>query len=165
LDVLATLLSTYPHLKKHLVIGIWNVEFLNKAKALFDHQLCFIGLSVSAARQHFLPHVDCVSLPFAALCDADGRKLIDEVHALGKRVFAWTINSDEQAKSCVVLDLDGIVGDNVCRMKELMTIDDEKLYQEYVDASDQFLKSKRKRTQHYLLKKGMALASWKVVGA
>jgi hypothetical protein len=46
-----------------------------------------------------------------------------------------------------------------------MTIDDEKLYQEYVDASDQFLKSKRKRTQHYLLKKGMALASWKVVGA
>ncbi|KAI8882970.1 PLC-like phosphodiesterase [Backusella circina FSU 941] len=167
LDVLSTLLNGYPHLQNHLVIGIWNLEFLNKAKSLFGHhyQLCFIGLSVSASRHHFLPHVDCVSLPFAALCNTDGRKLIDEAHALGKRVFAWTINSDEQAKSCVVLDLDGIVGDHVCRMKELMTIDDERLYQEYADASDQFLKSKRKRAQHYLLKKGMALASWKVVGA
>lgn len=174
MDVLKQLLDTYtetyPQLFDQLVIGIWNVEYLKKAKELFSKfRLCFIGLSVSAARTHFIDSVDFLSLPFAALAGHDGQSIIKEAHTRQKRVLTWTINDPLQMKTCVLWHVDGIIGDNVTVMLENVhhipkSLATKEEYQEFVD-TDTYLASKRRRAYYYLVTKAMQLASWKVVGA
>ncbi|KAI9247827.1 PLC-like phosphodiesterase [Sporodiniella umbellata] len=167
LDHLQVLLNEYNQLKPKLIIGIWNVEFMKKAKKLFpDYTLCFIGLSVSAARSHFIDTVDCLSLPFAALVDQDGHNFIKEVHERKKKVFTWTINDPLQMKSCVLLKVDGVIGDNVTSMLE--HVHKPKLLKgdelESFIAEDTYLQSKRTKLYYYTMKKAMSVASWKCIG-
>lgn len=173
LDYLQSLLENYskkhPDLIHRLIIGIWNVEFMKRAKELFpQYKLCFIGLSLSAARSHFLDTVDCLSLPFAALVDQDGQSFIEEVHMRKKQVFTWTINDPLQMKSCVLLQVDGVIGDSVTSLLEHVqhkprSLKDTEEYLSFVE-SDTYLQSKRTRLYFYLIKKTMSLASWKLVG-
>ncbi|KAI8382322.1 PLC-like phosphodiesterase [Blakeslea trispora] len=173
LDVLSKLLDGYlvdhPELYDLLVIGIWNIDYLKKAQQLFPKfKLCFIGISISAARTHFLDHVDFVSLPFAGLSTHDGQSLIKEAHELHKRVFTWTINDPLQMKTCVLWQVDGVIGDNVPTMLENVrsipqSLSNEKEYQQYKE-TDTYLDSKRTRLYYYLMTKGMGLVSWKWIG-
>ncbi|KAI8375616.1 PLC-like phosphodiesterase [Choanephora cucurbitarum] len=172
LDVLSQLIDNYsqdhPELYRLLVIGIWNLDFLKKAQTLFPQfKLCFIGISISAARTHFLDHVDFVSLPFAGLSTHDGQLLIGEAHARHKRVLTWTINDPLQMKTCVLWQVDGVVGDNVPVMLEhvrnIPLALSEKEFQQY-KATDTYLDSKRTRLYYYLMTKGMGLVSWKWIG-
>lgn len=151
------------------MIGIWDVNFLKKAQELFPKfKLCFIGISISAARTHFLNNVDCLSLPFAALAGHDGQLLIKEAHTLGKRIFTWTINDPLQMKTCVVWKIDGVIGDNVTillknvqHLPKALTNTEE--YETFA-ASDTFLDSRRRRAYYYMITKMMSLASWKFIG-
>ncbi|KAI8647623.1 PLC-like phosphodiesterase [Parasitella parasitica] len=173
LDILKQLLDTYteryPKLFDQLVIGIWNTEYLKRAKELFSKfRLCFIGVSVPAARAHFIDNVDCLSLPFAALAGNDGQSVIKEAHTKKKRVFTWTINDPEQMKTCVLWQVDGVIGDNVTLMLENVqhaprSLSSMQEYQAFV-ATDTYLAPKRRRVYYYLVKKAMQLASWKIIG-
>ncbi|KAI9485638.1 MAG: PLC-like phosphodiesterase [Benjaminiella poitrasii] len=173
LDVLADLLNnylkTYPQLADMLIIGIWSLDFLKKAKTLFPQfKLCFIGLSLSAARTHFINTVDCLSLPFAALVNADGQSFIKEVHEQNKKVFTWTINDPGQMKTCVIWKVDGVIGDDVTILlentqnipKSIISYND---YQVFVN-TDFFLVSKRRRLYYFILAKIMQFFSWKKIG-
>ncbi|RCH96747.1 hypothetical protein CU097_010136 [Rhizopus azygosporus] len=173
LDVLQNLLGSYTHnhpdLSDRLIIGIWNVEFMKKAKELFPHyKLCFIGISLPAARTHFLDTVDCLSLPFAALADQDGQSFIKEAHMKNKKVFTWTINDPLQMRTCVLWQVDGVIGDSVPNLLKYVqeqpkSLNNPEEYQSFVD-SDTYLQSKRTRIYLYLLKKAMFIASWKFIG-
>ncbi|CAO3687829.1 unnamed protein product [Rhizopus stolonifer] len=171
LDTLKNLLESYqhhPNLSRRFIIAMWNMEFLKRTKELLpDYQVCFIGLSLSAGAR-FLESVDCFNLPFAALADREGREFINKVHERKKRVFAWTINNTHQMKTCVLRELDGVLGDHVTVLLEhvqhqprALTSTEE--YQSFV-ASDTYLHSKRTKIYFYLLKKAMALASSVVIG-
>jgi hypothetical protein len=112
--------------------------------------------------------VDCLSLPFAALAGHDGQLFIKEAHALNKRVFTWTINDPLQMKTCVVWQVDGVIGDNVSVLLEnvqhlLKNITDQEEYNSFA-ASDTFLASRRRRAYYYMITKVMGLASWKFIG-
>ncbi|KAI9020973.1 PLC-like phosphodiesterase [Phycomyces nitens] len=171
LDAVQLLLEEYKDhacLKKQLVFGIWDLRFLEKAKHLFiGYQLCFIGLSLGAARKHFLHEVDNISLPYAALIDQEGQDFIKEAHALGKRVFCWTVNDIEQMHQCVVWGLDGVIGDHVDLLIEnvrtAVNAMSPEEFEKYVEASNN-LTGRRRRLYYYMLKKAMSLASWKVIG-
>lgn len=173
MDVLAELLNKYtdkhPQLVDMLVIGIWNVDYLNKAKLLFpNYKLCFIGISVPAARTQFLDNVDCLSLPFAALAGQDGQAFIKQARALNKRVFTWTINDPLQMKTCVIWKVDGVIGDNVPVMLENVqtipkALPDDIDYQKFIE-TDTYLDSKTRRVYYYMVTKVMNLVSWKVIG-
>ncbi|KAG2229427.1 PLC-like phosphodiesterase [Thamnidium elegans] len=173
LDALHKLIETYlpQHAKlcDQLVIGIWNIEFLEKAKELFPKfKFCFIGISLSAARNYFLDSVDCLSLPFAALAGSDGQSLIKEAHTRNKRVFTWTINDPLQMKTCVLWKVDGVIGDNVRVLLEnvnelVKTVNGPEDYQEFAK-TDTYLSSRRRRAYLYMVTKVMGLASWKVIG-
>lgn len=172
--MLAKLLDTYtvnhPKLFEQLVIGIWNVDFLKKAQELFPkHKLCFIGISVPAARTHFLDHVEYLSLPFAALAGQDGQSLIREAHTHKKGVFTWTVNDPLQMKTCVSWQVDGVIGDNVTVLLENVhhvpkALTGPEDYQLFID-SDTYLVSKRRRAYYYVVTKMMNFASWRVIGA
>jgi phosphatidylglycerol phospholipase C len=90
------------------------------------------------------------------------------VHERKKKVFSWTINLPDQMKCCVLWGLDGIIGDNVDLLLEhvraapsaIKSQDELIKYKE----SDTFLASRRTQLYYYLLKKVMALASWKFIG-
>ncbi|KAG0164692.1 hypothetical protein DFQ30_009536 [Apophysomyces sp. BC1015] len=114
LDAVHKLVRQYPStLKKQLVIGIWNREFLAEAQRLFEgFQLCFIGLSLRSARAHFLHTTDAISVPFITLANDDGQAYIKEAHSLNKRVFSWTINDVGEMEKCTSWGIDGVVGDN-----------------------------------------------------
>ncbi|KAI8890140.1 PLC-like phosphodiesterase [Backusella circina FSU 941] len=174
MDFLSVLLSKYtsshPNLYNKLIIGVWSVDFLKKAQTLLpEFKKCFIGLSIPAARAHFLDTVDYLSMPFAALADQDGQDFIAEVHERQKKVFTWTINIPEQMKCCVLWGVDGIIGDDVGALLENVravpsAIKGQDEWMEY-KKSDSFLASRRTQLYYYLLKKVMALASWKFIGA
>lgn len=174
LDVLEKLLNqyseTYPQLHKQLIFGIWDLKYLKKATELFasKYRLCFIGLSISGARTHFLDTVDCVSLPFDALASSDGEEFIKEVHERNKKVFTWTINDPSQMKTCVLWQVDGVIGDNVTLILENVhtipkAILTQEEYQTYKD-SDTYLASKRTRLYYYLRSKLMSFASSRWIG-
>jgi hypothetical protein len=173
LDVLSKLLETYtannPKLFDQLVIGIWNVAYLKKTQELFSKfKLCFIGISVPAARTHFLENVDYLSLPFAALAGYDGQSLIREAHTRKKGVFTWTVNDPLQMKTCVSWQVDGVIGDNVKILldnvhhlpKALASPED---YEIFID-SDTYLASRSRRAYYYVITKIMNFASWKLIG-
>lgn len=173
LDVLEKLLNkyteTYPQLYSQIILGIWNLDYLKKAKAFFPKfKLCFIGLSISAARTHFLDTVDYVSLPFDALAGSDGEGIIKEVHERNKKIFTWTINDPLQMKTCVLWQVDGVIGDNVTTMLENVhtipkAIVTSEEYQNYTNTNT-FLASKRTRLYYYLRSKLFSFASSRWIG-
>jgi len=103
-----------PHdFSKQLVIGIWHPRFLPLAQKLFaSYSLCFIGVSLPAARKHFFDHVDVFSLHFAALTDTEGQKLIRDAHAAKKKVYVWTVNNVDMMRETVRWEVDGVLGDD-----------------------------------------------------
>ncbi|KAI9308273.1 PLC-like phosphodiesterase [Cunninghamella echinulata] len=151
-------------LRRQLIIGIWNPDYLKKTRDLFkDHyQVCFIGISLPGARKHFLHHVDYFSLPFAAYVDTEGQQFIQQVHELKKKVLTWTINDVEQMRSSVVWGLDGVVGDHVDLLldtvqHQVLALSNEE-YKAFLD-SFQNIKSRRSRWYYYCMKKGMQVGS------
>ncbi|KAI8141191.1 PLC-like phosphodiesterase [Fennellomyces sp. T-0311] len=153
-------------LARQLVIGIWHVDFLPKAQEI-GFPICFIGLSLTAARKHFLHTADYLSIPFAALVDSDGHAFIEEAHALGKRVVTWTINDVEQMHECLVLGVDAVVGDHVDKMiKHLWETTESMTPEEYAKhlESSTYLASRKTRMYYYLVKKAMHYASRGYVG-
>ena len=40
------------------------------------------------------------------------RRLVDEFHAAGKQVFAWTVNRERQMRSLAEMGVDGLISDN-----------------------------------------------------
>ncbi|KAI8988284.1 PLC-like phosphodiesterase [Mycotypha africana] len=168
-DLLDPYIENYPKLYHQLIIGIWNVDFLKRAKELFPKfRLCFIGLSIAAARSHFIDHVDFVSLPFAALANQDGQTFIKEVHERRKSIFTWTINDPLQMRTCVLWGVDGVIGDNVNTLLEFVQNQPKSLtsvqeYEEY-KKSDVFLLSIRTRLYYYIVARIMRLLSWRRIG-
>lgn len=153
-------------LAKQLVIGIWHVDFLPRTQSLFTgFRICFIGLSLEAARKHFLKTADYLSMPFAALADADGQSFIKEAHALGKRVFTWTVNDVEQMHTCVVWGVDAVIGDHIDTMtkhvRHTMTTPEE--FKQFAESCT-YLSHRRTRLYYYLLKKVMYYASRGYIG-
>ncbi|KAI9320055.1 PLC-like phosphodiesterase [Dichotomocladium elegans] len=150
-------------LSRQLVIGIWHTDFLESAKKLFPgFTLCFIGLSLEAARKYFVDTVDVVSMPFAALADKDGREFIADIHKRGKRVATWTINDVEQMHVCVALGVDMVIGDHVDVMvkhvREAVADLSDDEFRRYVESST-YLAGLRRRIYFYLVKKGLHYAS------
>ncbi|KAI8368117.1 PLC-like phosphodiesterase [Radiomyces spectabilis] len=155
-------------LEKQVVFGVWHPDFLKRAKELFpEYALCFIGLSLEAARKHFLHEVDQLSMPFATLVDEDGQAFIKEAQALGKRVYCWTINDIGQMHNCVVWGVNGVVGDFIDTLVQHVRHDIENMTPDNFDhylKSCTYLSHRRRRWYYYLLKKGMYWASWKFIG-
>ncbi|CDS12858.1 hypothetical protein LRAMOSA05042 [Lichtheimia ramosa] len=155
-------------LARQLVIGIWHVDFLKTTQALFpDFKICFIGLSLDAARKYFFDAADLLSMPFAALADKEGHDFIQEAHARGKRVATWTVNDVEQMHECLAMGVDAVVGDHVeIMVKQLrekvssLSVDE---YADYITKST-YLSHRRTRVYFYFLKKAMHYASRGYIG-
>ncbi|KAI9497071.1 PLC-like phosphodiesterase [Zychaea mexicana] len=153
-------------LARQLVIGIWHVDFLPEAQKI-GFPICFIGLSLAAARKHFLHTADYLSIPFAALADADGHAFLKEARSLNKKVITWTINEVEQMHECLALGVDGVVGDHVELMIKNLWENIEGMspeeYEKYIESST-YLGSSRRRMYFYLLKNAMHYASRGYIG-
>ncbi|KAG2228163.1 hypothetical protein INT45_009209 [Circinella minor] len=153
-------------LARQLVIGIWHVDFLPMAQSI-GFPICFIGLSLTAARKHFLHTADYLSMPFAALADSDGKAFIEEAHALNKRVLTWTINDVEQMHQCLVMGVDAVVGDHVELMiKQLWDTPNAmspEEYSKYIESAT-YLDSTRRRMYLYLIKNAMHYGSRGYIG-
>lgn len=85
-----------------------------------------------------------------------------------KKVFTWTINDPLQMRTCVLWQVDGVIGDSVPNLLKYVqeqpkSLNNPEEYQSFVD-SDTYLQSKRTRIYLYLLKKAMFIASWKFIG-
>lgn len=155
-------------LAKHFVIGIWHVDFLEPTQRLFkDFKMCFIGLSLTAARKYFLHTADYLSIPFAALTDADGQSFIKEVHEQGKYLITWTVNDVEMMHTCVAWGIDAVVGDHVETMVKHLRHQVEALTpEEFVKYAESctYLNHRRRQLYYYLLKRAMHYGSRAYIG-
>ena len=153
-------------LARQLVIGIWHVDFLPMAQSI-GLPICFIGLSLAAARKHFLHTADYLSMPFAALADSDGQAFIEEAHALNKRVLTWTINDVDQMHQCLAMGVDAVVGDHVELMIKHLWETPKAMspeeYTKYIESAT-YLDSTRRRMYFYLIKNAMHYGSRGYIG-
>ena len=46
------------------------------------------------------------------------RTLVDSIHLAGKKVFAWTVNSDSKARKLAAIGVDEIITDNPAMGRE-----------------------------------------------
>lgn len=146
-----------PILKKQLTIGIWHVDFLPTTQKLFgDFRKVFIGLSLAAARKHFMHAADMMSMPFAALAGSDGQAFIQEAHAAGKKVATWTINDVNMMHTALTWQVDAIVGDHVEVMLQHC--------HENPTPDASYMDSYRNRIYYHLLKKAMHYGSRGYIG-
>lgn len=54
-----------------------------------------------------LPYADNFSIRYSYL----SKKVVDAIHARGKRVYAWTLNSDEKLKNMIQIGVDNLITD------------------------------------------------------
>jgi glycerophosphoryl diester phosphodiesterase len=47
-------------------------------------------------------------------------KIVDRAHLAGKKVYVWTVNSDEDVKFCADLGVDAIMSDNPARARKAL---------------------------------------------
>ncbi len=96
---------------KRFALGIWHPKFMSYANTYLPGiPIVHIGISLGIARNYF-SNVDGYNMFYLALSLEDGRKFIEEAHAKGKPVFAWTVNKESRAKNCHNLNVDAIMTD------------------------------------------------------
>jgi hypothetical protein len=155
-----------PHdFSKQIVIGIWHPRFLPLAKKLFEsYTLCFIGVSVPAARKHFLNQVDALSLNFVALANEDGQQLLRDAHRANKKMYVWTVNTPDRIQEAARWGVDAILGDDISALVQNTqlghsAVDEKALaitYKPYMTFS--------RRWYYYFLGKVKQFYSWKFLG-
>ena len=72
-----------------------------------------IGFSPAYCRQFLPVQTVTYSILQASLVGWSGRKLIDELHAHGRQVHSWTVNTEKSMDWCIRQGLDGVITDNI----------------------------------------------------
>jgi hypothetical protein len=155
-----------PHdFSKQIVIGIWHPRFLPLAQKLFlGYSLCFIGVSLPAARKHFFDHVDILSLNFAALTDKEGQKLIRDAHNANKKVFVWTVNTIDMIQEAVRWQVDGVLGDDINVLVHNVRGESLALQEKALAVPSAPYMTFTRVWYWYFMKKLLELLSWKFLG-
>lgn len=115
-----------------VVLGCWAAKYLPlAAHYLPSFPITHIGFSTSYARQFFKAPNVSFNMLLPILMAPGGKKFIRDAQALGRPVFAWTVNVEDKMEWCIRRNLDG-----VCT-------DDPKLFLDVCDRFDESAPEKR----------------------
>jgi glycerophosphoryl diester phosphodiesterase len=97
------------------IIASLDYEVLQKAKAYNSQVRTSYLLSLAAGDISNLQAADilCVEATFIT------KKMVDSVHASGKKIYAWTVNSEDTMKRLINYGVDNIVTDNPQKARDL----------------------------------------------
>ncbi len=57
-----------------------------------------------------------------------GRPLINQIHAVGKKAYVWTINDEEKVTKCIALNADAIITDRALYFTNNLDVSEELVY-------------------------------------
>lgn len=121
LDKLQAILSIHDFTPERLILGVWNQEFLFKAKELFAnrHQIMLIhehwppkSTSSLAIPEEALASdlIDIFSIDWDAVKKAPSQ-VIDRVHQAHKLIFVWVLNSTADIEMARTAGFNAVITD------------------------------------------------------
>ena len=57
---------------------------------------------------------------FGISLSGTNKKLVEKIHALGKKVHVWTVNKNDDMQSMINLGVDGLISNYPDKVKELI---------------------------------------------
>ncbi|KAL2190902.1 PLC-like phosphodiesterase, partial [Thermothelomyces heterothallicus CBS 203.75] len=109
--------------KKRIVIGAWNEHYIRHARLhLPGHPLAYIGFSLLYARRFLSDEYSDVHFNLAqpTLVGPLGAAFRGAVRARGRRLFVWTVNEPRWMAWAVSKGVDGVVTDEVVRLRAVL---------------------------------------------
>ena len=93
--------------KEHCMIHSGSYEALEKVKAIDDTIPCGLIVAIGTGSYYNLPCADFFSVEHTFV----NANMIDTIHSLGKKVYAWTVNDDSAISEMAATRVDGIITD------------------------------------------------------
>ena len=60
------------------------------------------------------------------------RELVEQIHHDGKQIYAWTVNSEEDIKKLLMLDVDSVITDNPYQTKDIIYNANSNIIMDYI---------------------------------
>lgn len=109
------LLEKYDYID-NCVVSSMNYETLKEVKVLNEDIETIYIISMVIGRIEGLEYADGFSIKHRFIT-AD---MVERIHKKGKKIFAWTVNDEENIKKLLLLDVDSIITDNPYETKEII---------------------------------------------
>jgi len=99
--------------RERVVLGCWAANYLPLAqKYLPGFPISHIGFSIPYARQFFKTENVSFNMLCPMLQAPGGRKFIKQCKEKERRLFAWTVNTEDKMDWCIRRKLDGVITDD-----------------------------------------------------
>ena len=76
-----------------------------------------IGYITRSLEEDFnIDEIDAISIAYEGL----NERVVERVHKLGKEIFVWTVNNEEEGQRAIYLGVDNIITNDVIRIRSLI---------------------------------------------
>ena len=102
------------HYENDCCVTSMNYDALCQIKAINPEIETGYVLTVAYGEYYKLDNVDVISIDSSYV----NKSTVDTIHNYGKKVFAWTVNSDSKARKLAAIGVDAIITDNPAMGRE-----------------------------------------------
>lgn len=112
--IAAELIEKYK-LEEEVIITSSNYGVLLKIRGYNSN--IKIGYITRSLEEDFnIDEIDAISIAYEGL----NERVVERVHQLGKEIFVWTVNNEEEGQRAIYLGVDNIITNDVIRIRNLI---------------------------------------------
>lgn len=113
---------------RQCVVGSQSVAALREVKALDPEieTLCILTMAFGDFAD--MEAVDAFSIKHTYISN----NMVSSIHAAGKKVYAWTVNNENDIKELLLLNVDGIITDKPAETKEIISNANDSILEDWM---------------------------------
>lgn len=121
------LLHKYDYVK-HCIVASQSTSALREAKALDPNIQTYYIMTMAFGDFADMKDIDGFSIKHTYISN----NMVSRIHAKGKKVYAWTVNYEEDIKDLLLLDVDGIITDKPSYTKEVISNANDSIIEDWM---------------------------------
>ena len=98
------------------VVASTDPKLLKKVKALNENIQTVYIMHMALGKFGNMNYVDIFSIRYNFISDS----MVKDIHKNGKKVYAWTVNSESEIKELLLMDVDSIITDDPYKTKTII---------------------------------------------
>ena len=103
------------NMEEEVIITSSNYGVLLKVRN-YNSNIKIGYITRSLAEDFNIDEIDAISIAYEGL----NERVVERVHKLGKEMFVWTVNNEEEGQRAIYLGVDNIITDDVVMIKNLI---------------------------------------------
>ena len=112
--LVAELIEKYK-MEEEVIITSSNYGVLLKVRN-YNSNIKIGYITRSLAEDFNIDEIDAISIAYEGL----NERVVERVHKLGKEIFVWTVNNEEEGQRAIYLGVDNIITNDVIRIRNLI---------------------------------------------